>query len=339
MAIGHNPLEISVIIPTLRRDVYLQNTLQDLCAQRGRFSFEILVIDQNRSPAHLRDPRLHAAFRDGPIRWVPCVGKNIVYARNLGLYLSRGRLLVFVDDDVSIPDHEFLAKHLEVHQQCDNGVAAVCGRETNLGQPEYTERLSYPRSDPIADVLHFPRNYTCRTEAVVLSTCNCSIKREALWAVNGFDERFVGASYGDDADLALRLAHAGYRIVYDPTPTLIHLLAPIGGLRLGARDLYNTFSECERVVSSLVFYLKHIHQDHSYLRRYFLYHHVLRKTILLKANALRPWRQPLVIAGLVQAWQLAREVLRQGHRCSFKPTDETCVSQNGSGNIIDTTAS
>lgn len=137
-----------------------------------------------------------------------------------------------------------------------------------------------------------------------------------------FDENFVGASYGDDADLALRLAQAGFRIVYDPAPTLVHWIAPTGGLRLTASNRTIPFSYSERVTSAWVFYFKHIQGQPLGLKLFYLFHYILRKSMLLKDHVLRPWRQPFVAWGLLQAFLTAREASRHGHRFSFKQEGE-----------------
>ena len=307
-------MDISVIIPTLNRDFCLKNTLHDLSQQRGFFSFEIIVVDQNSVPVRDRDADLYTLSSKPFIRWIECVGKGVVYARNKGISVASGEILVFVDDDVKIDDNEFLSKHLGSHAEDDN-VAAICGREINTGRPLLVDQLNYERLNPMSDILHFPRNFSKRIQAVILSTANCSIKKRALVKVKCFDESFSGASYGDDADLALRLAGAGYQIVYDPSPTLLHLMAPMGGLRLS--DRRNSFSDVQRVISSTVFYLKHIRKEYTEFRLFYIYRYILRKSILLKANLRRPWRLPLVVWSLIRAFFLARETLKQGHKFSF----------------------
>src|SRR5262249_45058279 len=56
-----------------------------------------------------------------------------------------------------------------------------------------------------------------------LSTCNCSVRKSSFDKVGGFDEIFTGNSYGDDTDLAMRLAQAGCRIYFDPQASVRHL--------------------------------------------------------------------------------------------------------------------
>jgi GT2 family glycosyltransferase len=243
----------------------------------------------------------------------------VVYARNLAISVADGELLVFVDDDVQIHDENFLNKHIKAHAESGPNVVAVCGRENNPGsEASLAKKLNYKRGHPIYDVLFFPRNYEKRIEAAVLSTCNCSVKKETMLELGCFDENFSGASYGDDSDLALRLIQKGYKIVYDPSPALIHLIAPMGGLRLSTSNRIKSFSSSEKVVSSIVFYLKHIHRNHRKLRFYYIYNYILRKSLFLRANVHKPWILPKVFLSLVWTFPKVKRSLGQGHKFSFK---------------------
>jgi GT2 family glycosyltransferase len=158
----------------------------------------------------------------------------------------------------------------------------------------------------------------------VFSTCNGSIKRQAFDRVGGFDESFRGASYGDDADLALRLSAQGQRIVYDPHAWLVHLKAPAGGLRLS--DPASPFSEYDKCLSGLIFVFRHAGREDLWP---VLYGWVLRRSVLLRRNVLRPWRQPMVAWGLLRAARDAWRAVRQGPG----PRTMRPASSEGSGSV------
>ncbi len=159
--------------------------------------------------------------------------------------------------------------------------------------------------------LGFDRDSSRRVWVTTFCTCNGSIRRDAFLAVGGFDENFTGNSYGDDYDLAIRLDAAGYRIVFDPEAALVHLRVPVGGLRLS--DSANSFNEFDRALSSWIFVLRHGRGRMPSL----LYRHLLRKTVLMKRNVVRPWRQPAVWAGLIRAYFEARRRVQAGPRSRF----------------------
>src|SRR5690349_14566696 len=90
--------QVSIILPTRDRPEQLSAAIQAILG--GRFEpFEVLVVDQSRSPATARLVRRIAQV-DDRVRFVPdggAVGSS--RARNVGITASRGELLVFTDDD------------------------------------------------------------------------------------------------------------------------------------------------------------------------------------------------------------------------------------------------
>ena len=302
-------MRISVIIPTLGRDGYLKNALLDLLNQDADYSFEIIVMDQNALPLEERGRQLLSLSKKKQIKWVWFPGKNVVLSRNKGIDIAEGEIIVFLDDDIRIEDRYFLNKHMKAYNKFPEEAAAICGREINPGGAELTHALNYNRKNPISDIFFFPRNYFKRIEAAIFSTCNGSIRKQALIDTGCFDKNFFGASYGDDADLALRLIGKGYRIFYDPQPVVLHLLASKGGLRFS--DKKSPFNHTEKVVSAWVFYFKHIQKNNTKFRFYYLYNYVIRKTLFLKLNLLRPWRFPMVLFGLVKAFFVVKGLLAE----------------------------
>jgi GT2 family glycosyltransferase len=311
---------ISVVIPTYRRYRPTLSTLRDLLAQDYP-EFEIVVADQNPTwPAEFQS-ELDTLKANHRVRWLTLETPGVVAARNEAVRVSTGEILVFVDDDVEIRDKSFLRRHAWNYR--DARVAAVAGRECSAGA---STQFSAPRDEDappleapqfsgesaLQQVLAFNREGSQRQWAATFCTCNASIRRGVFLAVNGFDENFSGNSYGDDYDLAIRLHEAGHRIIFDPAAGLVHLQTPMGGLRLS--DASNSFNEFDRALSSWIFLLRH-----GTKRTWpsLFYRHLLRKTVLLKRNVVRPWRQFPVCAGVVRAFFEARRRVRGGPRSRF----------------------
>lgn len=303
------PPNVSVIVPTFRRYGPLLDSLADLLRQQGP-SFEIIVADQNDEwPADI-EPRRSALAADPRVRWLTIRPPGVVAARNEAVRQSAGEILVFIDDDVVIRNPQFLARHVECYQ--DSNIAGVIGREraadaANDGQVDPRPPEDWSDRVPVAQVFGFGRDGDRAAIVCTFSTCNGSVRRSAFLAVGGFDENFSGNSYGDDYDLALRLHARGYRLRYEPGAALVHLRAPMGGLRLS--DPANAFNHSARSVCQWLFYLRHRAPG---WRWFMLYHHVLRKTVLLKSNLVRPWRQFAAWRGLIAAYHEAKRRLRRG---------------------------
>jgi len=72
-------------------------------------------------------------------------------------------------------------------------------------------------------------------------------------------------------------------------------------------DVASAFSDYDRCLSGLIFLFRHADAAHFWP----LFHGwVLRRSILLRRNVVRPWRQPLVVGALIaaaaDAWRAAR---------------------------------
>src|SRR5262245_56319539 len=121
---------VSVVVPTYRRFEPLLNTLRDLLAQDYP-GLEIVVADQNPQwPAELQPQRI--AFQNNPnMRWLSLEVPGVVAARNEAVRVSRGEILLFVDDDVEIRDPQFIRHHAQNYR--DPEVSAVAGRESPPG--------------------------------------------------------------------------------------------------------------------------------------------------------------------------------------------------------------
>jgi glycosyltransferase involved in cell wall biosynthesis len=195
---------LSVVIATRDRAQFLARALESLAAQVDAPPFEVVVADNGSSDgtAELVDARARAsAF---PIRRVVFGEPNRAAARNAGIAATQGRIIVFVDDDVWLPER-FLAAHARAHGALP---AAVSGPIINV--PSY-EALPKPTW----------RNYS----RAFLCTCNVSVPRSSLLAVDGFDANFN--LYGwEDTELGLRLRRRGVRRVFAWDASLWHIKPP-----------------------------------------------------------------------------------------------------------------
>ncbi len=173
---------------------------------RARFLFPILHVWQE-----------HQGFRKSKIL-------------NEGIARSSGKTLIFLDGDC-VPDMDFVRDHLDRQEE-----GFYCaGRRVELGQnisnslnaaqvsEGYFDRFNFRliSSFLFEDSEHLQRTYRVthpllrkwmKFEMVDdLKGCNFSVSREAMEAINGFDESYEG--YGrEDTDVELRLQHLGLRI-------------------------------------------------------------------------------------------------------------------------------
>lgn len=179
-------MRISVVIATRDRAAYLARALESFEHQVGAPSFEVVVVD-NGSSDDTKGVVERAAGASFPVRYVFEGEPNRGKARNAGVAVAAGYIVVFCDDDVVAPPG-YLAAHEAAHHTTN---LVVSGPILNVDG--YDRR---PKPTPA----NFSRAFLC--------TCNVSIPKHALDAVGGFDEAFK--LYGwEDTELGVRLREHG----------------------------------------------------------------------------------------------------------------------------------
>ncbi|HEY8543629.1 MAG TPA: glycosyltransferase [Acidimicrobiales bacterium] len=125
-------------------------------------------------------------------------GRGPAAARNVGWRASTAPWIAFLDDDVDLPPDWVRRLEDDLANAADPAVVAVQGR-VRVPPP--------PRGRRPSD---WERNVQ-GLEGAPWITADLVVRRAALAAVGGFDERFPRA-YREDSDLALRLLDRGGRL-------------------------------------------------------------------------------------------------------------------------------
>ncbi len=181
---------VSVIVPVRNGLPWISDQLQALADQECPVPWEVVVADNGSSDGTLAEVsdwvRDHARFRvvDASARIGPGA------ARNIGVALSRGRLLAFCDaDDVVQPG--WLAACVEALENAD----------ATRGTYDFTLLGSGRRSPP---------SVAATGQLAFLPAglgANLGVRREAFDAIGGFAEDVL---VGEDIDLSWRLQIKGY---------------------------------------------------------------------------------------------------------------------------------
>jgi GT2 family glycosyltransferase len=212
-------LAVSVVVPTFRRPDLLERCLAALAAQDfDPHLYEIIVADDAAEPRvrHLA-ARWEARTAGAPmVRYVAVTGtRGPAGARNRGWEIASGEVIAFTDDD-TVPGRSWLTEGLKAMTP---EVSAAAGR---VEVPLPTDRALTDYELDIANM---------RTAEFL--TANCFVRRAALEAIGGFDERFTSA-WREDSDLQFRLLEANGRVVAAPNAIVEHPVRPMpfaGGIR------------------------------------------------------------------------------------------------------------
>lgn len=198
-------MRCSVVIATKDRAGYLDQALRSLSQQIAPPPFEVIVVDNGSTDATAQVVERARDAYEFDISYVFEERPNRGAARNRGIAVATGQLIVFVDDDVWLPGG-FLSAHAAAHEGA--GTFAVSGPIINVAT--YHER-------PKPTIANFSRAFLC--------TCNVSIPRETLHWVKGFDEQFN--LYGwEDTELGVRLRENGVRAKFVWDAYLYHIKPP-----------------------------------------------------------------------------------------------------------------
>lgn len=186
------PLLVSVVVPTCGRPDLLLRCLQALVGQSlPGGAFEVLVIDDGGDGAtRAAVESLARQAGSPPLRCLrtPRPRGGPAIARNLGWRAARAPLIAFTDDDTQ-PTPDWLSQGVAAMDRAPH-VAALGGR------------VVVPLDPHRAPTDH--ERMTQGLEHCEFVTANAFVRRAALQAVNGFDERFA-RPWREDSDLQFRL--------------------------------------------------------------------------------------------------------------------------------------
>lgn len=222
---------VSVVIPTYNRCAILKKSLKALAHQSlPSERYEVILIDDGSTDnTSAMVENLDVPYR---LTYRRQERSGPATARNNGLRLSKGELIIFIDSDIVVTE-DFLKAHLDAHS------------EENLighGPVIHTDNLDDPTSATMT-ITDISRAF--------FATGNVSIRRHHLFEAGLFDEEFV--EYGwEDLELGIRLRERGLTAIQIPEAAGYHYKR-----RLQVDDLPNWCQrERERGHTAVILYRK-----------------------------------------------------------------------------------
>lgn len=208
---------ISVIIPTYNRARILSKTLRSLADQTAlRSEYEIIVVDDGSTDNTKRVVTSFIQKSSMKIRYYKQVNKGPSAARNLGIRQSRGRIILFLNDD-TITQKNLIEEHIKIHNKT-KGVA-VLGLAIFPPELKKTDFMKF-----LEETQYHFSYYRIKDKSNCgfgfFYTSNISLEKK--WLTDDlFDESFPYAAF-EDTELGYRLEKRGLKIFFNKNAVVYH---------------------------------------------------------------------------------------------------------------------
>ena len=204
---------VSVVIATYNRRQLLGEALRALGRQSvPPSSFEVVVVDDGSQDgtaewlAMLTLPFDHHVLRQ--------TNQGPSAARNAGIRISRGDIIVLLDDDF-VPDRDLLREHLRIHDS-EEGVV-VMGPALSL--PHYRQPWIAWQQATLERAYDAMSRGDLEPSFRQFWSGNCSVERKEVLAAGGFDPSL---RFNEDVELGYRLMSRGLRFRFNASAKGLH---------------------------------------------------------------------------------------------------------------------
>jgi GT2 family glycosyltransferase len=221
-------MEISVIIVNWNTRELLLKCLESVAATLRGILHEVIVVDNastDGSVALLKE-RFPAV-----IRIENTENRGFGAANNQALAIMKGRYALLLNSDAVLTEHA--AAELLACLESRPDAAMACGQLLNADGSRqnsiaaFPSLLTLPANMPLLEFL-FPRRFPGKRHTYTqpievdsgVGAC-LMVRREAIAAVGGFDERYF--FFFEETDWAYRMRQAGWKILYVPGAFIYHL--------------------------------------------------------------------------------------------------------------------
>jgi glycosyltransferase involved in cell wall biosynthesis len=188
---------VSLVIPVRNEEKQIADCLRAIATLRQK-PYEVIVVDNNST-----DRTVQIAQRFKFVRVITARRQGVVHARDRGFNAARGDIIGRIDADTRLPTDwtENLVRIFD-----DNSIDAVSGAMNYYDVP-------YARFFSRFDLAIRRRTARMMADEVFLQGANMAVRRSA-WRACRHDMCRVKGLH-EDFDLAIHLAQAGRRVVFD----------------------------------------------------------------------------------------------------------------------------
>ncbi len=199
----------SIIIPVKEINDYIKDFTPRILKQTYQ-NFEIIILPNElpKEKFSMKKTRLIASGNVGPAQ-----------KRDLGVKLSKGEIIAFIDDD-AYPQNDWLEKASKYFEKKE--IAGLGGPQLTPKESNYFQNVSGNVLGSwmvSGDQAHRYRKTLAVKECYDLPSCNLFIRKEIFQKVGGFDTSFYP---GEDTKLCRDIKNLGKKIIYDPEVIVYH---------------------------------------------------------------------------------------------------------------------
>lgn len=205
---------ISVIIPTLNAQKYIEKLIDKLKAQKLEQELEIIIIDS------ASDDKTVQIARDAGARVLEINRDEFDHGgtRNLGWRSANGEIICFMTQDALPVDDLYLTNLIQGFE--DNDVVMISGRQVPKSDANYVERLTRAFNyTAISNVRSQKDIESMGIKAYFFSDVCAAYRRSFLEETGGFDSPIIS---NEDMLLAAKALQAGYRVRYEAKAEVYH---------------------------------------------------------------------------------------------------------------------
>jgi GT2 family glycosyltransferase/peptidoglycan/xylan/chitin deacetylase (PgdA/CDA1 family) len=201
---------ISALVATYNRRELFARTLPSILSQKfPRDQYEVVIVVDGSTDGTAQ--WLCTIRTDRQLKIIEQPNRGLPAARNAALGAARGEVVLLLDDDIMCSP-QLLLEHLKLHRDADNIVAYGPLSVSDDSPPSIAVnwlRIATQQSNSRRMINSQPE-----WPADLAVAANYSIRRSALLAAGGFDERLVGAC--EEFELGWRLRKAGFDFRFAP---------------------------------------------------------------------------------------------------------------------------
>lgn len=214
--------QLSIIIVNFQSEHNLEGCIASIYNKLSFSNKEIIIVNNDKGET------LEMIKSKFPEIKIVESGKNIGFGRanNLGARNAEGKFLLFLNPDARILSEKMEAVFEEFNKDGNLGAigARLVTKEGKIQEWSAGEKIDL--FDILRNNLGFPKNKKIWTspnkrEVAWVAATALFIRRSLFEKIDGFDEKMF--MYFEDIDLCTRIIGLGYKVLYFPNFSVLHL--------------------------------------------------------------------------------------------------------------------